>query len=348
MALPRMKAFAARFAAWRARKGPSQVLGASLAAGLWFGVACGAAEGVNIPTVSCTPKLCVAPDPVEGPPDGPSFCPKGVCNYQTSEGCPANQTCVVSIDANAGTAAPKCVGVGVRKAGEPCDTLVVDPTMPVSAEKLCARGLQCIGKVGQSQICRKLCCGEPGASYGDWRGCDPGESCIRQIQPATEQPPKSGKFVIIDHPGVFACVPVNECDVLDADSCKDNTDGRTVCRIVDPLARVACRPAQSASSKLGGPCAHFDQCGPVQHCAYRQSQGVPQSDKACRRLCRITLECGGASCPEGEGVCVHFKRDPEGVGECTPNFAEDTYCHEVEGGVLPPPMQPPPADAGTG
>jgi hypothetical protein len=347
-----MKAVAARFALWRGGK----AIGASLVgAAVWFGVACGAADSVNIPAESCTPRLCFAPDPADGPPTGASLCPTGACNYQTSGGCPDNQSCVIDIDPQAATASPRCTAAGLIKAGEPCDS---SPTMPITADKLCARGLQCIGKVGESQVCRKLCCGEPGASYGDWRACDPGESCIRQIQPAVERPEGSGNFVFIDHPGVFACVPVNECDVLDADSCSKNTDDRTVCRIVDPLGRVACRPKQSSNSQVGGPCAHFDQCGPVQHCAQRtDDQGIPQSDKTCRRLCRITLECGSSACPQGQGVCVHFKRDPEGVGECTPNFDEDTMdpvtklpaCYEVDGGTLPaPPPPPPPSDAGTG
>jgi hypothetical protein len=218
--------------------------------------------------------------------------------------------------------------------------------MPADPNKICARGLICVGKQGQAQICRKLCCGEPGASYGDWRACDPSESCIRQIQPAVEQPVGSGMFVNIDHPGVFACVPVNECDVLDKESCKDNPDGRTVCRIIDPLGRVACRPKQSNESQLGGPCSHFDQCGAVQHCAQTtDKQGVPQSELTCRRLCRPG-GCGTSACHPGEGVCVHFNRDPPGVGECTP-FIDEKTCPEVDGAV-PMIPDPDPVEAGPG
>jgi hypothetical protein len=31
------------------------------------------------------------------------------------------------------------------------------------------------------------------------------------------------------------------------------------------------------------------------------------------------VEGGGEPfCQEGEGICVHYNRDPQGVGECTP------------------------------
>ena len=40
--------------------------------------------------------------------------------------------------------------------------------------------------------------------------------------------------------------------------------------------------------------------------------------KECRRLCKAVEGGGEPSCKEGEGVCVHFHRDPPGVGECTP------------------------------
>jgi hypothetical protein len=340
MAVPPMKAVAARLALWRGRKARSQALGASLLAGLWLGAACGGAETVSIPNTTCTPRLCLAPDVPPGPPDGATLCPPGVCNYQTQVGCPTGQTCAVSIDPNTGEPSPKCVAAGLRQAGEECDTR----TMPSTPAMLCARGLICVGPQGSPQICRKLCCAEEGASYGDWRACDPGESCIRQLQTRIEQPPGSGNFITHDAKVSF-CVPVNNCDVLDSQSCKDDPV-RPVCRIADPVGNVACQP--SGGAKLGEPCQKEDQCGSVQKCAQRiDFQGVPQSDKTCRRLCRITLECGSSACPEGEGVCVHFKRDPEGVGECTPNFDQDTHCHEVEGGVLP--MQPPAVtDAGTG
>jgi hypothetical protein len=137
---------------------------------------------------------------------------------------------------------------------------------------------------------------------------------------------------------------VNNCDVLNSQSCKDDPV-RPVCRIADPVGNVACQP--DLGGNVGDPCAKEEQCGPVQKCAWRESLGVPQTAKTCRRLCRVTPECGNSVCPQDQGVCVHFKRDPEGVGECTPDFDQEVYCHKVDGGVLPTPMQTP-ADAGTG
>jgi hypothetical protein len=316
-----MKAVGARVALWRGGKGRSHLLGASIVAGMWLGAACGGAEGVNVPPVpNCTPRLCTAPDVPPGPPGGAELCPTGVCNYQTQQGCPSNQTCAVSIDQEAGQAVPKCVGFGLRKAGEPCDTRTIDPTRPADPNLICGRGLQCIGEPSKGQICRKLCCG--GAPYGDWRACDPGESCIRQIKPRIERPPGSGTFVDLDAHVSF-CVPVNTCDVLDPESCKgDGGDpARPVCRIVDPLGRTACRPKHEENSMIGTPCMSEEQCGPVQHCVQRTDPaGIPQEETpTCRRLCRLSDMCGPDGC-QGQGICVHFKRDPEGVGECTPNF----------------------------
>jgi hypothetical protein len=38
----------------------------------------------------------------------------------------------------------------------------------------------------------------------------------------------------------------------------------------------------------------------------------------CRRLCKAVAGGGDPSCPTDEGICVHYDRDPAGVGECTP------------------------------
>src|SRR6185503_10186430 len=102
---------------------------------------------------------------------------------------------------------------------------------------------------------------------------------------SVEQPPGSGTF--IKHSAhVSFCVPVNNCDVLNSKSCKNNGDpSRPVCRIADPVGNVACQP--DLGGEVGDPCAKEEQCGPVQKCAWRESLGVPQTAKTCRRLCRI-------------------------------------------------------------
>lgn len=152
----------------------------------------------------------------------------------------------------------------------------------------CAAGYFCHGGA-----CRKLCCG------GDWSACDEGESCLRQLSVQL----MSG--TVIDA-GVSLCYPVNNCDVFDDSSCADEP-GR-VCRIVDPTGNVACAPDNNRD--IGDPCDAASQCGFGAHCVGGR----------CVRLCRAE-ECGEPACPADEGICVHLDRDPDGVGECTPDYA---------------------------
>lgn len=317
----------------RRHRGRFFLIAAFVYSGLALGVACSGADTASTTDFVCVPKLCTSPDPTDPPPDGPSLCPAGVCNYQTQEGCAANETCAAKIDTATSTVAPKCIPAGIVKRGEACDD-----------KNACAPGLQCIGPTSGPRVCRKLCCGDPGASYGDWRACDPGESCIRQLNAQIEQPPNSGKFITIPA-NVDFCYPVNNCDVLNAKSCTEDKT-RPVCRIADPIGNVACQPPGTAT--LGEPCKRLDQCGPVQKCVQTQQGtvkgGPTEIPLACRRLCRLET-CGDLGCPESEGICVHFKRDPEGVGECTPNFDQKRYCYEVDGSApLPTPVK---HDAGT-
>jgi len=236
-----------------------------------------------------------------------------------------------------GTVYPKCFPAGTQKRGEPCG----------DATHVCDHGLQCVGPKGGPLVCRKLCGAAPNTSFGDWTACDPGESCIRQLEVQLESPPNSKTYVTLDA-NVDFCVPVNNCDVLDAESCKgDGGDrARPVCRIADPLGNVACQPPGSA--ELGEPCKQLSQCGPVETCA-KTVAGTGQVENAlsCRRLCRLG-SCGPEACPKSEGLCVHFKRDPVGVGECTPGFNKDKYCHDLDGGVAPAPSgKPATHDAGS-
>jgi hypothetical protein len=150
----------------------------------------------------------------------------------------------------------------------------------------CARGYLCA--VGQ---CRKICCG------GDWSACDAGESCIRQLQVQVD-----GEAV---DSGAHLCFPVGTCDVLDPDACEDEP-GRD-CKLVDPTGAEACAP--KSPEKLGEPCSGPSVC----------ERGLTCVGGECRRLCRAEA-CGEPACPPEEGKCVHFDRDPPGVGECTPGW----------------------------
>lgn len=154
---------------------------------------------------------------------------------------------------------------------------------PCEAQADCARGLYCA-----AGACRRLCCG------GDWSACDAGESCIRSLSV------RAGGEVT--PAGVDLCFPVGTCDPFDVNSCAEEP-GRE-CKIVDPTGAVACAP--QSTKDIG------DECGPPDVCR----QGLTCVGGKCIKLCRYE-ECGEPSCGEDEGSCVHFLRDPEGIGECT-------------------------------
>jgi hypothetical protein len=147
----------------------------------------------------------------------------------------------------------------------------------------CARGLYC----AQGQ-CHKLCCG------ADWTGCDAGESCIRSLDV------RAGGQVISAEAGL--CFPVGTCDLFDPNACAD--DPSRECKIVDPIGQVACAPRSNAG--LG------DACAPPTVC----QAGLNCVGGFCTKLCRFS-ECGEPACTADDGTCVHFPRDPDGVGECT-------------------------------
>lgn len=149
----------------------------------------------------------------------------------------------------------------------------------------CARGLFCA-----EGACRTLCCG------GDWSACPKGESCIRQLDV------KVGDAGVSS--GADLCFPVNDCDPLDTSACADQPG--MACLIVDPTGSVACTPEGSGTSGQA--------CNASAHC----SGGFACVANECRRLCRAVQGGGEPSCPAAEGVCVHYNRDPAGVGECTP------------------------------
>lgn len=135
--------------------------------------------------------------------------------------------------------------------------------------------------------CRKQCC------HGDWSACDPGESCFRRLEV------KAGGVVTDSE--MELCFPVGDCDPLDPSSCAQGL----ACGIVDPTGAVACLPATDVQPG--------DACGPTSSCA----AGALCVNSHCRTLCRAEA-CGEPACAPGQGTCVHYNRDPQGVGECTP------------------------------
>ncbi len=154
---------------------------------------------------------------------------------------------------------------------------------PCESPAECARGTYCA-----QGVCRKLCCG------GDWTGCEAGESCLRTLQV------RAGGEVV--SAGAELCFPVGTCDPLDPQSCAEEP-GRE-CKIVDPTGAVACAPQSSAG--LGDACAPPDVC----------KQGLSCVGGRCIKLCAYAA-CAEPSCLPEEGTCVHFARNPAGVGECT-------------------------------
>lgn len=148
----------------------------------------------------------------------------------------------------------------------------------------CAPGLVCAGG-----FCRKLCCGR------DWSACDEGESCFRELQFSIDGTPTDT--------GAWLCFPVHTCNVLDSLACPAGRD----CKLVDPTGNEACVPHSPAP--LGAECGGAVLC----------DRGLTCVGGTCRRLCAAEL-CAEPSCPIEEGPCVHFNRNPPGVGECTPNW----------------------------
>jgi hypothetical protein len=164
-----------------------------------------------------------------------------------------------------------------------------EPAGETPTGEACTASADCVrGAFCAAGVCRKLCCG------ADWTGCDAGESCIRTLDV------RAGGEVI--SAGADLCFPVGTCDPLDPTSCADEP-GRE-CKIVDPTGAVACAPRSTA--QLGDACAPPDVC----------AQGLACVGERCIKLCAYA-QCAEPSCSAEEGTCVHFARDPEGLGECT-------------------------------
>lgn len=147
--------------------------------------------------------------------------------------------------------------------------------------------------------CYKQCCD------GDWSACDTGTSCIRQFNVLFPDQH-------LEHP-IDLCVPTGTCDLFDSAACANDPDPPArECKIADPTGAVACMP--KSTRKLGDTCSvNTATCAQGLTCVL---DGASIDSGHCRRLCRA-LECGEPSCPTSEGTCVHFNRNPPGVGECT-------------------------------
>lgn len=146
----------------------------------------------------------------------------------------------------------------------------------------CVSGYICVAKT-----CHKLCCG------GDWSACPkPSQHCFTSIELAgpNNTPLPTGAMV---------CEETGTCDPLAPQSC--NKVGIT-CQIVDGTGAAACVVDGKGGAGEACPCQGGFLC-------------VAGS---CRRLCKAVEGGGSPFCASGEGDCVHFNRDPQGVGECTP------------------------------
>ncbi len=245
-------------------------------------VGCGGSRS-DEPKPDASPTVYDGGGTLPNPPDGESLCQPGACNYQ-SQDCSGGASCLpTTTPPGAGPWPPSCQPAGTTPVGTPC-----------SAWSDCEVGAFCAGMTASTAgVCRTLCCG------GDWSACPSGESCIQQL---FLLPPGATETKDAVYAGADLCAPVNTCDLFEANACADEP-GRT-CQIVDPIGNVAC--ALSGDTPIGEPCSSLKRC----------VEGASCVGARCRRLCRA-IEGGQPACPADEGVCVHFARNPEGVGECT-------------------------------
>jgi len=245
---------------------------------LAIATACGSTTSVPDPNhraVGCMETVREGGGEIDPPKPGALQCPSGICNYQTQSGCGAGLACRPQFTAASEDVSPGCEASGAGTTAAACST-----------GSDCAPGYFCA-----AGACRKQCCGR------DWSACDPGESCIRELEV------KAGGKVVDS--GMDLCFPVNNCDPLDLGPCP-NAPGRE-CKIVDPTGAVACEPISVA--QVGDPCDHDNACRAGLTCVLDH----------CRKLCNAEA-CGEPSCDADDGGCVHFTRDPAGVGECTPGW----------------------------
>ena len=286
-----------------------------------WAAACGSADSTTTSTPAPSVCLVYSGAGAQMTPDGGTTtkaCPAGPCNYQTQAGCKATETCFPHYDATSNKVVPTCGAIGTQTTGEACN----------SADQLCARGFICV-----DGACAKACCG------GDDSACETGERCIRQ---ATAFLTSSGQKISYDE-GLGTCAPINDCNVLDSVSTCKSDAKRPVCRVIDASGTVACRP--TGDRDLGQACDSANQCGPGQMCAgYASGEASTNVATKCVRLCKWGDCRSKPACPEAEGPCIHFDRDPDGVGECTLGWQGKG----ADAGVIVEPAEAGPHDASGG
>ena len=247
--------------------------------------ACGSADTVSEaqPSDHCHEVVLNTDDEIPPSPNGVDLCPSGPCNYQDQSGCAADRNCAPAPTAAGSGITPACIPITIPRSGEG----TTGDACRTSNE--CAKGYACGGGA-----CRRLCCGL------DRDACGAGETCFQELFMALEA---DGEQIST---GAYLCYPTG-CDVLTSEDCPAGFD----CKIIDPAGTTACIPP--SPEELGEPCEAPSICRRGLTCV------GPDGQKTCRRLCRHEA-CGEPACQPGEGACVHFNRDPEGVGECTPGF----------------------------
>jgi hypothetical protein len=182
-------------------------------------------------------------------------------------------------EAGAASCVPLPVDGGLTPTCEPAGTVALGGACMQWTD--CASGAVCA-----QGHCRKLCCGK------DWTGCADGEHCLSAFE--VQMP--DGKVM---SSGAYLCTPVNQCDALVPSSC---TEAGTTCQLADETGATACLPEGTGSPGNPCPCKGGNTC----------VGGV------CRPLCKAVSGGGDPACSGDGERCVHFNRDPSGVGECTP------------------------------
>ncbi|MEP7126248.1 MAG: hypothetical protein ABJE95_35280 [Byssovorax sp.] len=162
----------------------------------------------------------------------------------------------------------------------------------VASGGACTASTDCVaGHLCAEGACHKLCCG------GDWTGCGSvNDHCIESLVYG------DGKGGTIQT-NAMLCFPINTCNALLPSSCPKPG---TTCQIADPTGATACLNEAAGGAGQACPCKGGFTC----------IDGG--NGGTCRRLCKAVEGGGDPFCQSGEGTCVHFNRDPGGVGECTP------------------------------
>ncbi len=216
-------------------------------------------------------------------PDGAAAC-KGSCNYQTQSGCDVGSMCSPQVNPDQ-TVSAGCQTAGLRGTGEACNWAECQPGYICSSD----------GR------CHHMCCG------GDWSVCAPNESCTREVEL------RLGDAGTPISAGVSVCEPVNNCDVLDPESCPAGQS----CYIIDSRGGTKCLTAGSLG--LNEICTATELCKAGLSCFLNPP---PSTVSQCRRLCRAVAGGGTPGCPNVEGtICSHSSAEPPGVGECVTSFS---------------------------